>query len=75
MVRLSGCGKTTLLLTQALLINPCLSLLDEPFTGLDTMTRQEVSKNIFEFACKHNASVLFVTYDVHDMAANANRVF
>ena len=71
---ISGGERCRASLSQALLINPCLLLLDEPFTGLDTMTRQEVSENIFEFARKHNASVLFVTHDVHDVAANASRV-
>ena len=70
---LSGGERCRASLSQALLINPCLLLLDEPFSGLDTITRQEVSENIFRFARDHNTSVLFVTHDVHDVAANANR--
>ena len=71
---LSGGERCRASLSQALLINPCLLLLDEPFSGLDTMTKQEVSENIFEFARRHNTAVLFVTHDVHDVAENASRV-
>ena len=71
---LSGGERCRASLSQALLINPCLLLLDEPFTGLDTMTRQEVSENIFEFARQHDTSILFVSHDVHDVATSANRV-
>ena len=71
---LSGGERCRASLSQALLINPCLLLLDEPFSGLDTMTKQEVSENIFEFARQHNTAVLFVTHDVHDVAENASRV-
>ena len=71
---LSGGERCRASLSQALLINPSLLLLDEPFTGLDTMTRQEVSENIFKFARQHNTSILFVSHDVHDVAVSANRV-
>jgi ABC-type sugar transport system ATPase subunit len=64
--QLSGGQKQRVAFGRALIINPPLVLLDEPFSSLDVETRatmQQLYKNI---AAEFNITALFVTHDLKE---------
>ncbi len=61
-------------LARALLTAPVLLLLDEPTTGLDPRSKQEVQKFIEEVRAEHDATVLLCTHDLAEAEALADRV-
>jgi len=61
-------------LARALLTAPILLLLDEPTTGLDPRSKQEVQEFIREVRAEHDASVLLCTHDLAEAETLADRV-
>jgi ABC-2 type transport system ATP-binding protein len=61
-------------LARALLTSPILLLLDEPTTGLDPRSKQEVQEFIREVRAEHDATVLLCTHDLAEAEALADRV-
>jgi ABC-2 type transport system ATP-binding protein len=61
-------------LARALLTAPILLLLDEPTTGLDPRSKQEVQEFIREVRAEHDATVLLCTHDLAEAEALADRV-
>jgi ABC-2 type transport system ATP-binding protein len=51
-----------------------LLLLDEPTTGLDPRSKQEVQEFIREVRAEHDATVLLCTHDLAEAEALADRV-
>jgi NitT/TauT family transport system ATP-binding protein len=72
--QLSGGEKCRASLAQAILTEPSLLMLDEPFVGLDTITKDSIGKNIFSFVKKNNISVLMITHEIHDAIEYAQKV-
>jgi ABC-2 type transport system ATP-binding protein len=61
-------------LARALLTSPILLLLDEPTTGLDPRSKQEVQEFIQEVRAEHDATVLLCTHDLAEAETLADRV-
>jgi ABC-2 type transport system ATP-binding protein len=61
-------------LARALLTAPILLLLDEPTTGLDPRSKQEVQEFIREVRAEHDATVLLCTHDLTEAETLAERV-
>jgi ABC-2 type transport system ATP-binding protein len=61
-------------LARALLTSPILLLLDEPTTGLDPRSKQEVQEFIREVRREHDATVLLCTHDLAEAETLADRV-
>jgi len=61
-------------LARALLTAPILLLLDEPTTGLDPRSKQEVQEFIKEVRAEHDATVLLCTHDLAEAEGLADRV-
>ncbi len=61
-------------LARALLTAPILLLLDEPTTGLDPRSKQEVQSFIREVRAEHDASVLLCTHDLAEAETLADRI-
>ncbi|HUK93725.1 MAG TPA: ABC transporter ATP-binding protein [Gaiellaceae bacterium] len=61
-------------LARALLTAPILLLLDEPTTGLDPRSKQEVQAFIREVRAEHDASVLLCTHDLAEAETLADRI-
>jgi ABC-2 type transport system ATP-binding protein len=61
-------------LARALLTAPILLLLDEPTTGLDPRSKQEVQEFIREVRAEHDATVLLCTHDLAEAEILADRV-
>jgi ABC-2 type transport system ATP-binding protein len=61
-------------LARALLTQPILLLLDEPTTGLDPRSKQEVQEFIREIRQTHDATILLCTHDLAEAESLADRV-
>jgi ABC-2 type transport system ATP-binding protein len=61
-------------LARALLTSPVLLLLDEPTTGLDPRSKQEVQNFIREIRERHDSTILLCTHDMKEAEDLADRV-
>jgi sulfonate transport system ATP-binding protein len=71
---LSGGQAQRVSLARALVAEPDLLLLDEPFGALDALTRLTMRVLLVDLWAKHGFGVLFVTHDVDEAIALADRV-
>ncbi|WP_136684827.1 ABC transporter ATP-binding protein [Falsirhodobacter xinxiangensis] len=71
---LSGGEAQRASLARALVREPELLLLDEPFAALDALTRIKAQALVAELWQRHGCAVLLVTHDVEEAALLADRV-
>jgi sulfonate transport system ATP-binding protein len=71
---LSGGQAQRVSLARALVAEPQLLLLDEPFGALDALTRLSMRALLLELWCRHGFGVLLVTHDVEEAIELADRV-
>lgn len=71
---LSGGQAQRVSLARALVAQPDLLLLDEPFGALDALTRLTMRKLLLDLWRQHGFGVLLVTHDVDEAIALADRV-
>ncbi len=64
--QLSGGQKQRVAFGRALIINPPLILLDEPFSSLDVETRSNMQQLYKSMAIRYNITALFVTHDLKE---------
>jgi len=71
---LSGGQRKRVGLAQVLIRNPKILLMDEPFGPLDAQTRQIMGNLLLELWSADRKAVLFVTHDLEEAIALADRV-
>lgn len=71
---LSGGMRKRVSLARTIVIDPEIMLYDEPTTGLDPITSEEISVLINEVQKKYKTSSIIITHDISIARANANRI-
>jgi sulfonate transport system ATP-binding protein len=71
---LSGGEAQRASLARALVREPDLLLLDEPFGALDALTRLKMQGLVRQLCARHEPAVLLVTHDVDEAIALADRI-
>lgn len=71
---LSGGQAQRVGLCRAMMLDPPLLLLDEPFSALDAITRESICEEMLQLKDSGDRSVLLVTHDLHEAARLADHL-
>ena len=73
--QLSGGMEQRLAIARALAADPDLLLMDEPFSSLDALTRENLQDSLVSIVERHGVSALIVTHSIEEAAYLAERVY
>lgn len=72
--RLSGGQQSRVSIARALIQTPSMLYLDEPFSALDAITREELQEDLLRLCKLHQMTVLFVTHDISEAVYLSDRI-
>lgn len=73
--QLSGGMRKRVSLAQTFINEPEILLMDEPFSALDVQTRTVMHEELLKLWAERKASVVFVTHDLEEAVALADKVY
>jgi len=71
---LSGGMNQRVGIARALLMNPRVILMDEPFAALDAQTKLEMQEELVAIWQKHRCTIVFVTHNVDEALVLGNKI-
>ncbi|MBJ7553860.1 ABC transporter ATP-binding protein [Marinomonas spartinae] len=71
---LSGGMQQRVGIVRALLLNPDILLMDEPFSALDALTREQIGFDLLDIWRDHPKTVLFITHSISEAVLLADRI-
>jgi len=71
---LSGGMQQRVGIVRALLLSPDIMILDEPFSALDAMTREEMGFELLKICREQHKTVLFITHSISEAVLLSDRV-
>ena len=72
--QLSGGMRKRISLARTIVVDPMIMLYDEPTTGLDPITSDEISLLINDVQKKYKTSSIIITHDIKCALNTANRI-
>ncbi len=72
--KLSGGMAQRAAIARALVSNPDVLLMDEPFASLDALTRLRMQEALLDIWEQHKITVVFITHDIDEAIALASRI-
>lgn len=72
--QLSGGMRSRIALARSLVQEPCILLMDEPFSRLDAMTRAQMHDELLQIQKLKKMTIVFVTHDVEEAVVLADHV-
>ncbi|MEK6872346.1 MAG: ABC transporter ATP-binding protein [Nanoarchaeota archaeon] len=73
--KLSGGMKQRVAFARALVADPKILLMDEPFSSLDSIARKNLRKSLIKIWQKTQKTILFVTHSVNEAAYLADTIY
>ena len=73
--KLSGGMKQRVAFARALITNPKILLMDEPFSSLDSVARRHLRKNLIKIWQKTGKTILFVTHSINEAIYMADTIY
>lgn len=72
--QLSGGMRKRISLARSIVVDPMIMLYDEPTTGLDPVTSDEISSLINDIQKKYKTSSIIITHDIECVRSTADRI-